>query len=240
VNEELAHELWPGGNPVGQRFSVLKDGPLVEVIGVAATTGSAVARTNAPMFYLPLAQSYDSTAMIVARAADGTPASALVAPLHEALRRSGPELAFFDERTVAETLAIATLPIRLAALVLGTLGAIALGIAVLGIYGVVAYISTQRTREFGIRKALGASNASLYSTVLRQAMRMLLPGLAVGVVLAFAGAGFLRVLLYGIDTHDPVTFIGVTLALFLTGVAACIIPARRASRVDPNVALREL
>jgi predicted permease len=240
VNEDLARTLWPGRNPIGRRLSVVKDGPLLEVIGLVANTGSSAARTTGPMFFLPLAQSYDPNVTIIARANPGTSASSLLAPLHDALRHLGPEVAFFDERTVAETIGIAALPVRLAALVLGSLGAIALGIAVLGLYGVVAYLSTQRMREFGIRKALGATSASLYSTVVRQAMRMLLPGLAAGVVLAFAGAAFLRALLYGVDGHDPITFAGVTLALLAAGLLACTVPARRASRVDPNAALREL
>ena len=125
-------------------------------------------------------------------------------------------------------------------LVLGSLGALGLGIAVLGLYGVMAYVVSQRTREFGIRKALGASGPQLYSLVLRQGLRMLIFGVVPGVIVAFIGAAFLRHVLYGIEPHDPLTFVGVPLALVLVGVAASYLPARRAAGVEPNVALRDL
>jgi ABC-type antimicrobial peptide transport system permease subunit len=167
-------------------------------------------------------------------------AEALLEPLRRALRAVDPELAVFDVRTVEQTVGMALLPIRGAALVLGMLGLLAFGIAMLGVYGVLAYVVSQRTREFGIRKALGATNAGLYGLVIGAGFRMLILGAIPGVLLAFLAARLLGRLLYGIAPHDPIAFTLVPAVLLMVGLCACAVAARRAARIDPTVALRDL
>jgi ABC-type antimicrobial peptide transport system permease subunit len=123
---------------------------------------------------------------------------------------------------------------------MSALGALGAAIAALGLYGVMTYVVAQRRREFGILKALGASNANLYTLVLRDGLRMLLIGIAPGLLIAFLAAGSLAHLLYGITAHDAVTFVAVPTVLLCVGLAAAMGPARRAASVDPSVALREL
>jgi ABC-type antimicrobial peptide transport system permease subunit len=130
--------------------------------------------------------------------------------------------------------------VRLSAVVLTVLGSIGFGIAILGVYGMVAHSVNLRRREFGIHRALGATEWQIQRNVLRRALRMMAWGVAPGLILAFLGAGFLRFAVYGIQPHDPVTFVVVPLGLALTGLLACYWPARRAARVDPATTLKEL
>jgi predicted permease len=239
VSEQAGTKLWPGQDPMGRRLMIDKDGPLLEVVGVAANTATDLrGGTGLPFVYVPVEQQYSGRMSIIVRSASD--AAAMVEPLRQTLRAVDADLAVFDTRMVADTVGLALTPIRVTAIVLGALGALGFGIAVLGLYGVMAYVVSQRTREFGIRKALGATARQLYAVVLGQGFRMLIFGVVPGLAVAFIGAGYLRHLLYGIEPHDPATFVAVPLVLVLVGLAAAYVPARRAARVDPNVALREL
>jgi putative ABC transport system permease protein len=239
VSEQAGTKLWPGQNPMGRRLMIDKDGPLLEVVGVAANTATDLQGGTAfPFVYVPLEQHYSGRMSIIVRSTSDP--AAMVQPLRQALRAVDQDLAVFDEGTVSDRFGVMLTPIRVTAIVLGALGALGFGIAVLGLYGVMAYVVSQRTREFGIRKALGASAPQLYSVVLGQGFRMLVFGVVPGLVMAFIGAGYLRHLLYGIEPHDPTTFVAVPVALVLVGLAAAYVPARRAAHVDPNTALRDL
>jgi putative ABC transport system permease protein len=239
VSEATGTKLWPGQDPMGRRLTIDKDGPLLEVVGVAANTATdRQGGMGFPFVYVPLEQHYSGRMSIIVRSA-ADPA-AMVEPLRQRLRAVDQDLAVFDTGTVSDRVGLLLAPIRVTAIVLGALGALGFGIAVLGLYGVMAYIVSQRTREFGIRKALGASAPQLYTVVLGQGLRMLIFGVVPGVVVAFIGAGYLRHLLYGIEPHDPATFVAVPVALVLVGLAAAYVPARRGARVDPNIALRDL
>jgi predicted permease len=239
VSAGTAAKLWPGLDPIGRRLTMEEGGPLLEVVGVSADTGQSLTEgVVLPFLYVPVEQHYSGRMSIIVRTASDP--AGVVDPLRQTLRAVDPDVAVFDTRTVADTVGLMLTPIRVTAGVLGALGALGFGIAVLGLYGVMAYIVSQRTREFGIRKALGASGPQVYSVVLRQGLRMLIVGVVPGLVLAFIGAGYLNHLLYGIEPHDPVTFVVVPSVLVLVGMAASYIPARRAARVDPNIALRDL
>jgi predicted permease len=238
VSERVAKRFWPGQDPIGRRLGVGSERGLFEIIGVAADTATSLTGTSTAYVYRPVAQSYSPKMSVVIRA-PGRPAT-LLEPLRQALRAVDSDVAVFDVRTVADSVGLLLVPIRLTALVLGTLGVLAFGIAVIGVYGVMAFVVSQRTREFGVHKALGASESQIHAMVLRQGFRMLIRGVLPGLVLALIGAGFLQHILYGVQPRDPLTFVVIPLVLLTTGLAACYLPARRAARVDPNVALRDL
>jgi predicted permease len=239
ISEGTGAKLWPGSDPIGRRLSMDKNGPLLEVVGVAADTATDLqGETRFPFLYVPVEQNYSGRMSIIVRTASQP--AAMVGPLRQALRAVDQDLAVFDARTVADTVGLLLMPIRVTALVLGIIGALGLSIAVLGLYGVMAYLVSQRTREFGIRQALGASGAQIYTGVMRQGLRMLVLGVVPGVVVAFIGAGFLKHILYGIPPHDLQTFVAVPSALVLVGLVAAFVPARRAAHVEPNIALRHL
>jgi ABC-type antimicrobial peptide transport system permease subunit len=149
-----------------------------------------------------------------------------------------PNLPVFGERTMEDVVSSSLAQRRFALQVVGGFGVLALLLAGIGVYGVVAYSVSQRTREIGIRLALGASSGAILRWVFRQGMRLTLVGLAAGLVGAFALTRLLRGLLFGVSASDPVTYAGLALLLAAVALLACYIPARRATKVDPMVTLR--
>jgi hypothetical protein len=237
VGESVAKQLWPGQDPIGRRVIVGLQDVAREVVGVAADVAVGLrARSGELLVYLPLSQNYSPTVTVVVRA--GQHPAAMVEPLRAAVRTADSEMAVFNAQTVADGVGVLLTPIRATALVLGSLGLLALAIALLGVYGLVAYVASERTREFGIRKALGATRVGLYAIVLRSSVWMLMCGLAPGLALAFIAAAFLRNLVYGVSSRDPLTFVAVPVILLAAGVGAACVAARRAARVEPSVALR--
>jgi hypothetical protein len=225
---------------LGRRFRLTAGGPLLEVVGVAGGVRARPSSTAPldPFVYVPLEQEYSPQISVIA-VTRGDPRS-LVGPLRASVTSVDPEMAVMATQTLADGVGFMLAPLRVTALVLATLGAIGLGLAVVGLHGVVTYFVSERTRELGIRRALGATRAGIYVLVLRAGLVMLLSGVAVGVPIAFALSGLLRNLLFGIAPHDPVTFVGVPLALVAVGLASSCIAARRAARIEPSEALREL
>jgi ABC-type antimicrobial peptide transport system permease subunit len=167
----------------------------------------------------------------------GTPASVLAAIRRE-VRAVDPGLAIFNVATLTEAISVSLLPARIAGNLLGVLGLLALVLAALGIYGVLSFLVRARTREIGIRVAVGATPGGVIKMVLRQAMTWTTVGGIIGMTLAFVLTRFLESFLYGISPTDPLTFASVLMLLALVGCAAALLPARRAARVDPLVALR--
>jgi hypothetical protein len=239
VSESLARRFWPGQDPLGHRVRMSEGGPLLQVVGVAATVATALRPGGADLFlYVPIEQAYSPKLFAIVRTSEDP--RALIEPLRQAIRTTEPDVAAFDGRTLADSVSLLLMPIRMTALVLGLLGALGFGIALVGVYGVAAQFVSQRTREFGIRKALGATNAAIYAGVVRASARALAAGAVLGLVIAFIAARFLTHLLYGIAPHDPLTFVLVPLCLVGAGVAASAVAARHGTRADPNVALRAL
>jgi putative ABC transport system permease protein len=237
VNEAAAQRLWPGEDPLGRRLiRNTEEGPRpVEVVGVEKT-GKYVwlDETPKPFVYLPYAQEWSPRVSLVVRTS-GTSAIPAVRALVSGMN---PNLPLTSTATLSELSTIALLPQRLAGAFAGALGVVALLIAGLGVYGVTAYSVARRTREFGIRMALGATPRHVLRIVLGQAATMTASGLAIGMLLALASARLLASLFEGMDAADPLTC-GLAVLLFgALGLAASLVPARRALAVDPAIALR--
>jgi macrolide transport system ATP-binding/permease protein len=243
VNETLARRFWPGKSAVGQRLRPYGRGAnvrdVIEVVGVVRdSTYVTVGEAPRPFLYRPLAQAYTPRLTLLVRSA-GMPSSVL-STLKQEVRAVDPGLAVFNIATLTEATSVSLLPARIAGSLLGGLGILALALAALGIYGVLSFLVRSRTREIGIRVALGARPSAVAAMVVRQAMTWTVGGALIGIALAFLLTRFLETLLYGISPTDPLTYGGVTLLLALVACIAALIPAVRASRLDPLAALRHL
>ncbi|HKC88318.1 MAG TPA: FtsX-like permease family protein, partial [Blastocatellia bacterium] len=162
----------------------------------------------------------------------------LSAAIRERIQSLDPNLPVAQITTLAERVDFALFSARLGAALLGAFGLLALGLAATGIYGVIAYSVSQRTQEFGIRMALGADGADMRRLVLREGLKVVLIGVTAGLALSLAAARLIASFLYGVGANDPLTFVGVALLLTAVALLACYLPARRATKVDPMVALR--
>jgi len=180
-------------------------------------------------------QQYMPRTTIVARASDGR---RLAADIRSLLGSMNPNVPVVNAQTFEEYASLGLVPQRIAASVAGSLGVIGLLLAAIGIYGVTAYMVTSRTREIGIRIALGAQQGNVVRMVLRQGMTLTLAGAAIGLLLAAAAGRLLGSLLFGVGATDPVTFIGSAVLFVAIGLAACYAPARRATEIDAMEALR--
>jgi predicted permease len=247
VNETLARMAFPGESPLGKRMACCEgaaDDPRWKtIVGVVADTrwrGPSVAPS--PEFYLPMAQvpaqAWDWTqrVMTVVARTNGDPAQ-LTSAMRAAVASVDPTLPLYDIATMDERLGRSLAQSRFNTFLLAALGGIGLVLAVIGLYGVLAYLVTQRSHEIGIRMALGATARDVLLLVTRQGMKLVIAGIAVGVVAAILATRLLQELLFGVTATDPVTFVAVALTLIISGVVASIIPARRATRVDPTRAL---
>ena len=237
INEAMARRYWPQGNALGGRIRM---GPnTAEVIGIAADSKySSINERPLPQLFFPMSRSEVSTLRLFVKTS-GDPGP-LVADVRNAIRGIDATLPVYDARTLNEHMQVAVFAQRMAANLLGAMGVLALLLAAIGLYGVMAYAVSQRTQELGIRLALGASPGSLLGMVIRQGMTLTLIGLAIGLALAlgaFGSIGAVRTLLPGISPLDPITFVAVPLALGLIALLASWIPGRRAGKVDPLVAL---
>ncbi|HWJ55201.1 MAG TPA: FtsX-like permease family protein, partial [Vicinamibacterales bacterium] len=235
VNETMAQRCWPGRDPVGGviRFG---SGP-VTIVGVAKD-GKYRQLNEAPLnyLYLPVAQNYRPDMVLHVRT-DGDPA--LVLPsIHAAVRGIDPNLPLFDVRTVEEHRQISTFIPRLAASLLGFFAVLGLLLAAVGLYGVVGFNAAQRTREIGLRIALGAERRQVLALILSDAAAVVGVGLAAGLALSLALGRVLASQLTGVSGADPVTFVSTAALLGVVAAAACAIPAWRAAKLSPLTALR--
>jgi putative ABC transport system permease protein len=240
INQALARRFWPGRSALGARIT-LDDPSDPEswrtVVGVVGDVRQARLSEQAyPQIYLPFAQS-PSRSMVLAVRADGDAAS-LVPAMRGSLAELDPDLPLTDIATLEERKAVSLARPRVNAAVIGAFALAALVLAAVGIYGVVAYGVVQRTRELGIRMALGAGRGTLLGMVIRQGMAPVLTGMLFGLAAALAGGPVLRSLLFDVDATDPLSFAAVILFLAGVALAAIYLPARRAARSDPMVALR--
>jgi predicted permease len=238
VNEVLASKYWPNQDPVGKRFHLDNaQGPLVQIVGVAKT-GKYIFISEPPLefLYLPLSQNPKSRMTLIAQSAGD--AQGLAAPLREVVRSIDPNQPIFDVRTMEDfyqTRAVKT-P-NLIVQTVGGMGMMGLLLAMVGLYGLVAYSVSRRTREFGIRMAIGAESVQVLSMVLRQGLRLSLAGIAIGLVMSLGAGRVLKVALGSVDS-DPASFVIVPVVLLAVTMLAAYVPALRASRVAPMKALR--
>ncbi|HKQ93278.1 MAG TPA: ABC transporter permease [Blastocatellia bacterium] len=238
VNETFARRFWSGQSALGKRFSNAgSGGPWIEVVGVIQDGKYFSLNEEAtPFVYTNMLPSIGGSVTLVARTT-GEPQSAIAAIRRE-FQQLDATLPLYNVRTMAEHMAIPLFPARVAATLLIGFGLLALTLAAVGIFGVMSYAVTQRTREIGIRIALGAQVGGILKLVVGQGLKLTALGLIIGLAVAFAGTRSISGFLYGVSALDVVTFAGVSLLLALVALLACYIPARRATRVDPMVALR--
>jgi len=239
VSEAMARRLWPGKNPVGQTVFIGRTDPVPrEVIGVAGNVSDVTERAPAtqPLFYLPLRQEQSGDLMLIVNTR--RPPAELAAATRDAVRRMDTPVTTFLIDTIEGRLRTALLPQWFGAWLGGVLGLLAFLLAVSGLYGVVAYAVARRTRELGIRIALGATSHDAVRLVLRQGIVLALIGVGVGLLLALAAGSLARGLLYGISPTDPLALVGSALIVLSVATLASYLPARRAAKVDPMIALR--
>jgi hypothetical protein len=252
INEELARVAFPGQDAVGRRITCCESGEggpdtpsWKEVVGVVANvTPSSPGARPSPQFYIPAdqipAEAWDwvsRTLGLVVRS-DQEPA-ALTSVIREAVRAVDPTVPVYDVRTMAERRQRTTAQESFGAALLSALGLVGLVLSGVGIYGVVAWFVSQRTREIAVRLALGAAARDVVGLVVRQALGPVMVGLVLGVVGALLAGRALATVLYRVGAADPLTLAAVSVVLFSVAVAACIVPAHRASRVDPARALAD-
>ena len=238
VNTQMAAHLWPGGNAIGKRISLDgPTGPWLTVVGVVRDTKYNSLGEKAPDFlFLPFAQ--HSRAEMVLQVRASRTGAIPAATFRELVHALDPLLPPPTISSLEDDMRIVLLPAQLAAALLGAFGMLALLIASVGIYGVASYEVAQRTRELGIRSALGATARDLVTLVVSQSMSVVAAGAIVGLLLALGVARLVTTQLYGVRPTDPVTFLAMPLLLALVALVATLVPARRATRVDPVQALR--
>ena len=238
VNESFVKTYWPGEDALGHRFRVrTADGPEFEVVGVVADYKvDTVGERPTPYIHYALSQRPFTGQVILARTAGN--ASALLNTIRREILTLEPNAIFLDSQTMDAQVDMTLLPARLAAQTASVVGAVATVLAAIGLYGVIAYAVARRTREIGIRMALGAAPGGVIGMIMRQGLTVAIAGVVVGSVLAWLAARAVASALYGVSAHDPMAWTGAIGALIGAAALANFMPARRASRVDPSVALR--
>jgi putative ABC transport system permease protein len=242
VNEAFVRRVLGGRNPIGTRITLQRtpQTPAMEkeIVGVARqTTGPAAAAVEFAQVYLPLSQ-YPTGDVFLVATASAAPGDALTPLIREIVARHEPNMPVRRERTLERLSIQSTAGFRFRALIVGTFAGLAQLLAMIGVFGVVAYSVQQRRREFGVRIVLGASAGSVLRLVLQSAGRMVMAGAAIGLALAVLAGRSMATFLYQVEPLDPTTFASVTAVLVLTAAAAAMAPAWRASRVDPATAFR--
>jgi putative ABC transport system permease protein len=239
VNETLAKRFWPNTTAVGKRMRFsgpLDKNPWMEVVGVVQDVKHELNLPVTPDFYLPYAQDPWNSMVLVAKTK--VEPMALASTLREQVWSLDKDQPVFDVRSMHEVRSMSVALYSFSSVTLGIFAVVALMLAAVGIYGVMAYAVTQRTHEIGIRMALGARARDVMRLVVQNGMSLALIGVAVGLGGAWAVTRFMASLLFGVSTTDSLTLISVSVGLLIVAFLACYVPARRATKVDPLVALR--
>jgi putative ABC transport system permease protein len=241
INETTRRDFFSGVDPLGKRLKLGgtdEGNPWFTIVGVVGNVrGFALDAKVRPQVYRPTEQDTDNTMTFVVRS-ETMPAASLQQTIRGEMKSIDPSLPLANFRTMESLVANAVARPRFSTALLGLFALTALLLTAVGLYGVVAYATSQRTREIGIRMALGASGRSILALIIRQGMVPVLIGLAIGLASALALTRLLASQLYEVKATDPLTFLGVVAVLLLVALTACLVPARRAAKVDPMVALR--
>ena len=238
VNETFARRFWPGQEAIGKRFNFGgPEEPYWEVIGVAGD-GKYDSLGEDPKIavYRPMLRDYITWTSLITRTVDDP--KAVVGTIRNEIHKLDATLPISGVKTMKEHMNVPLFPAQVAATVLGSFGVLALVLAAIGIYGVMAYSVSQRTREIGIRMALGALRGDVARMIVGQGLKLVVIGVACGLSAAFLLTRFLTVVLYGVSATDLTTFVAVPILLAVVALLACYLPARRAAKVDPMTALR--
>jgi putative ABC transport system permease protein len=238
INREAARRIWPNEDPVGKRIRLGSvESPLRSVVGVVGDVNHYDLETAPGLqAYIPHAQRAEAYMQLVVRAA--VEPGALTGPVRQAIHALDPDVPLHKLTTMRQLVSASAAQRRFTLLLIAVFAAVALLMAAIGLYGVMAYSVTQRTQEIGIRVALGAQRADVLRLVVGQGLRLVAVGVTLGLMAALALTRLMQTLLFEVSATDPVTFAGVALLLTLVALLACWIPARRAATVDPLVALR--
>lgn len=237
INETMARRYWGDRDPIGGRFRFGGEGAWITVVGVSRDVKyRSLNEPSRPFAYLPVLQNYYPHMVIQVR----TPAdpAALASAVRSAVQAIDPALPVFATRTLEAHISAASFQQRMAGSLLAVFGVLALILAAVGLYGVLAFIVGQRTREIGVRMALGATQSSVFGLIVKHGLKLTAIGSAIGIAAAYGVARALAAILFGVEPHDPVTLAAGIAVLAASALCACVLPARRATRLDPVRALR--
>ena len=237
VNEKMAHDYWPDG-ALGKRLQLPGEKQMRQVVGLVRNANyTLLGEVPQLAVYVPLEQHY-SDGMILNVRTRGNPAE-MILPVEHEIRAAGPQVLVSSPRTGAEIVDGGLFQAKMGVAMLTIFGALALGLASIGLYGILAYSVNQRKREFGLRMALGASPGSVLGLILKQGMSLVMTGVLIGLVVSLLVGPLLSTMLYGVSAADLASVVAAAFILSLVALLACYLPARWATRVDPLTALRE-
>lgn len=238
INEKMAHDYWLGGQALGKRIQLAGEHQMRQIVGIARTANyTSWAEPPQPCVYVPLEQSYSDGMTLYVRS-KGDPQQVLL-PIQRELHAAGPQILASTVRTGREIIDGGLFQAKMGVGLLSLFGLLALALASIGLYGILAYSVNQRRREIGLRMALGAARTSVLRLILRQGMSLVLAGVVIGFGVSLLIGRLLSKMLYGVSAADPLSLTAAASVLLAISLLACYLPARWASRVDPLVALRE-
>jgi predicted permease len=237
ISQAMAHHFWPGESAIGKRFRLAIEKDYIQVVGICATSVAiAIGEQPQPVFYLSDSQQFQPAVALMVRT-DGTPAAVMPAVVR-AVQDLNRNMMLANPTTIQTDIAAGLYAPRMGAALFGIFGLLALVLASVGIYGVMAYSVTQRTGEIGLRMAMGARPADVLSLVVGHGMRLAAIGIAAGIAAALFLTRLLESLLFNVSAYDPATYFAVSALIAVVAFAAGWIPAWRATRIDPAIALR--
>lgn len=235
LNQRLARTMWPNENPLGRRVTF--KGQMLEVVGVVRDIkGRNLFDPPGPMLYLAISQYYEPAVVLHVRGAISMPE--LVPMVQREVQALDTDLPLYNVKMLDDHVRAALTPQRLLAYLISAFGVLALVLAAIGLYGLLSHTVAERTPEIGIRMALGAPKARIVDLFMSQGLRMAFLGITVGLAAASGLTRLMKSVLFGVSPLDPLTLMAVSLLLILASMLACYVPARRAARSDPNIAVR--